>query len=91
MTDDAVRQAGLWENVTELTGPAGTIMAVDTIGLHKGKTPTAGDRLALENEFSTSLFGTLYEIPDFIPTDLTRRRVVSSPYLLQRYAKAVGN
>ena len=90
-TDDAVRQSGLWGNVVELTGPAGTIMAVDTIGLHKGKTPLTGDRLALENEFSTSLFGMDYEHPKFAPTDLTRLRYDSMPWVLQRYKTQVQN
>ncbi len=88
-TDDAVRAAGLWEKVTELTGPAGTLMAVDTIGLHKGKTPTAGDRLALETEFATSLFGMDYERPIFTPTDLVRDRFRQMPWVLQRYRSAV--
>ena len=89
ISDDRVRAAGLWSNVAELTGPAGTIMAVDTIGLHKGKTPISGDRLALENEFSTSLFGMDYELPAFEPTALVRQRFAEMPYLLQRYALAV--
>lgn len=88
-TDDAVRKAGLWDNVTELCGPAGTIMGVDTIGLHKGKTPISGDRLALENEFSTTLFGMDYELPDFEPTPLVRERYAAMPWVLQRYAPAV--
>ena len=91
MTDDAVRAAGLWDNVTELTGPAGTIMAVDTIGLHKGKTPITSDRLALENEFSTSLFGMDYERPTFEPTELVRRRFAQMPYVLQRYSDALAD
>ena len=90
MTDDAVRAAGLWDNVTELHGAAGTIMAVDTIGLHKGKTPITSDRLALENEFSTSLFGMDYERPMFQPTDLVRRRYMAMPWVLQRYSEALS-
>ncbi len=90
LTDDAVRAAGLWENVTELVGPAGTIMAVDTIGLHKGKTPVSSDRLALENEFSTSLFGMDYERPEFTPTDLVRKRYAEMPFVLQRYSTALS-
>lgn len=89
-TDELVREAGLWSNVTELCGPAGTLMAVDTIGLHKGKTPVAGDRLALENEFSTTLFGMDYERPAFMPTDLMRERYAAMPWVLQRYADAVS-
>ena len=88
-TDDAVRQSGLWENVVELTGPAGTLMAVDTIGLHKGKTPLTGDRLALENEFATSLFGADYELPTFSPTQLTRNRFHEMPWIFQRYEASV--
>jgi hypothetical protein len=89
MTDEAVRDAGLWGNVSELTGPAGTIMAVDTIGLHKGKTPITSDRLALENEFSTSLFGMDYEIPSFSATEQTRQRFMAMPWVLQRYSNSL--
>ena len=87
-SDDAVSSAGLGPAVAELTGPAGTLMAVDTIGLHKGKTPRTGDRLALESEFATSLFGADYELPDFTPTALTRERHARMPWVLQRYAHA---
>ena len=89
VTDDSVKKAGLWSDVHELTGPAGTLMAVDTIGLHKGKTPTASDRLALESEFSTSLFGTSYERPEFTPTELMRQRFADMPFVLQRYAASL--
>jgi hypothetical protein len=84
--DDAVRAAGLWGNVSEISGPAGSLMAVDTIGLHKGKTPVAGDRLALEIEFATSLFGAHYERPALAPTTLMRDRFSQMPWVLQRYA-----
>lgn len=84
-TDEAVRSAGLWNNVAEICGPAGSIMAVDTIGLHKGKTPISGDRLALESEYSTSLFGMDYEFPEFPATELTQERIVQMPWVLQRY------
>lgn len=91
MSDEAVTQAGLGANITELHGLAGTIMAVDTIGLHKGKTPVTTDRLALENEFATSLFGMDYEIPEFEPTDLVRKRYAEMPWVLQRYRNSVAN
>ena len=87
ISDEAVRAAGLWGNVIELFGPAGTVMAVDTIGLHKGKTPTAGDRLALESEFSTSLFGNDYERPEFETTELAHQRIQEMPWVLQRYTR----
>ena len=85
LTDEAVREAGLGHEIKELCGPAGTLMAVDTIGLHKGKTPISSDRLALENEFSTSLFGMDYEIPHFTPTELVKERVSQMPWVMQRY------
>jgi hypothetical protein len=40
-----------------VTGPRGTILAEDTRGLHKGKPVAKGDRLVLEFEFSSSMFG----------------------------------
>ena len=87
--DAAIRSAGLWGDVRELTGPAGTIMAVDTIGLHKGKTPISADRLAIENEFATSLFGMDYEQPKFVPSELVRERFAQMPWVLQRYSASV--
>jgi len=90
-SDEAVKAAGLWNEVQEITAPAGTLMAVDTIGLHKGKTPISSDRLALENEYATSLFGVDYEIPAFTPTELTRQRFAAMPWALQRYAKAIND
>lgn len=87
--DASVTALGLWDNVTEITGPAGSLMAVDTIGLHKGKTPLTGDRLALEIEFSTSLFGAAYERPAFTPTELMKSRFADMPWVLQRYASSL--
>ena len=88
-SDEAVKAAGLWNDVQEITAPAGTLMAVDTIGLHKGKTPISSDRLALENEYATSLFGVDYELPAFTPTELTKQRYEAMPWILQRYKHAV--
>jgi hypothetical protein len=45
------------EDFLELTGPAGTIMAVDTRVWHKAKFPTTGERLILEIVCCTSMFG----------------------------------
>ncbi len=89
-SDEAVKTAGLWNEVQEITAPGGTLMAVDTIGLHKGKTPISSDRLALENEYATSLFGMDYEIPEFTPTELTKERYLAMPWILQRYEKAIN-
>ena len=88
-SDEAVKAAGLWNNVHEITAPAGTLLAVDSIGLHKGKTPISSDRLALENEYATSLFGVHYETPSFEPTELTRERYEAMPWVLQRYSQSM--
>ena len=56
--DDEVLAEYPAEDVIELCGPAGTIMAVDTSGLHKGKLPDEGTRLILQFEFATSRYGT---------------------------------
>ena len=45
------------ENILELMGSAGTIMAVDTRGFHKGKTLISGKRLLLQLQFSNAVFG----------------------------------
>jgi hypothetical protein len=45
------------ENIVEINGAAGTIIAVDTRGLHKGKELESGERLIFQIEFTNSLFG----------------------------------
>ncbi len=41
------------ENEIVLTGPAGTILAEDTAGFHKGTTPSKGYRLLLQLQFTS--------------------------------------
>ena len=84
-TDDAVREAGLWDKVVSLSGPAGTMMAVDTVGLHKGLPPQAGDRCVLQVEFATSLFGAPVDYPIFTPSELAASRYQAMPEILQRW------
>jgi len=87
--DELVRQAGIWDRVIELTGPAGTFMAVDTVGLHKGQPPITGDRCVLQVEFATSLFGAPVDYPVFEPSDLSRQRHAAMPEVLQRWYRSV--
>jgi len=86
--DDLVRRAGIWDKVLELTGPAGTLMAVDTVGLHKGQPPLVGDRCVLQVQFATSLFGAPIDYPAFSPSELSRRRYAAMPEILQRWTKS---
>lgn len=44
----------------EIIGSAGTIIAVDTIGYHKGKELTKGDRTIFQIEYANSMFGQNY-------------------------------
>ncbi len=87
-TDDAIREAGLWDRVISLSGPAGTMMAVDTVGLHKGLPPQAGDRCVLQVEFATSLFGAPVDYPMFTPSPLAAERYREKPNILQRWHRA---
>ena len=60
LRDEDVIEAYGSENLVEITGSRGTIVAVDTRGFHKGKVPTNAHRLILELEYSNSLFGGAY-------------------------------
>jgi hypothetical protein len=51
------------EDIIEICGRRGTIIAVDTRGLHKGKPVQVGDRLVFQLEFCSSLFGWEYPNP----------------------------
>ncbi len=48
------------EQMVELCGPRGTIIAVDTRAFHKGKLPETADRLVLQFQLSNGLFGAPY-------------------------------
>jgi hypothetical protein len=87
-TDEAVREAGLWDRVISLTGTAGTFMAVDTVGLHKGTPPGQGDRCVLQVEFATSLFGAPVDYPVFTPSPLAAERYSQMPEILQRWHRS---
>jgi len=70
MTDEEVESAFGRENLLELCGESGTIMAVDTRGLHKGKDLTRDKRLIFQIEFANSMFGQYY--PPFKKPPLPR-------------------
>ena len=86
--DELVRSVGLWDKVISLTAKAGTFMAVDTIGLHKGQPPVEGDRCVLQVEFATSLFGAPIDYPAFEPSELARERYAAMPQILQRWSRS---
>lgn len=56
------------EDIQVFTVPAGTILAEDTRGLHKGTPALKGSRCVLELQFSNSLFGAV--TPSMFKTDM---------------------
>jgi hypothetical protein len=58
--DEEIRRHYPNDRIVEITGSRRTIVAADTRGFHKGKPLTQGDRLILEFELVTSLFGADY-------------------------------
>jgi len=76
--DEEVLEHFAETDVIEHVGPCGTVIAVDTSGLHKGKPPATAERWIFELEFATSRFG-----PGGLPMDI---RVVS-PQLEQQMVR----
>jgi hypothetical protein len=57
VSDEEVARYFKPEDAVELTGQKGTILAVDTTGLHKGKALVKGERLLLQIRFAVNYFG----------------------------------
>lgn len=62
--DREIKQEIKTEDWVEIIGSKGSIIAVDTRGLHKGKPLLEGERLILQFEFTNSLFGAPYQTID---------------------------
>lgn len=59
-TDGEIEAVYGKENMIEICGKRGTIMAVDTRGFHKGKELSKDNRLLFQIEFANSMFGQTY-------------------------------
>jgi hypothetical protein len=70
LTDEEILGHYATDELIELTGPAGTLLAVDTRGFHKGKPLLERDRLIFQIQFSDSLFGQNYP-PVSVPRDIS--------------------
>lgn len=57
ISDEDVAKHFKPEDAVELTGPKGTMLAVDTTGLHKGKALIKGERLLMQIRFAVNYFG----------------------------------
>lgn len=85
--EDIARVYGA-ENVLELCGPKGTVIAVDTLGFHKGKALASGCRLVAQLELSTPLFGKAISEPIKIPRHLDpllTETMATYPWAFERY------
>jgi hypothetical protein len=60
ISDEDIHSHYPQEDIVEICGEAGSIIAVDTRGWHKGKALTAGERLLLQFEYTNSMFGQNY-------------------------------
>lgn len=56
-TDELIESIYGQSNLLEICGKKGTLIAVDTSGIHKGKLLQKDDRLIFQIEFTNSLFG----------------------------------
>lgn len=63
--DDQIEKIYGKDNLLELCGKRGSIMAVDTRGFHKGKDLTKDKRLLFQIQFTNSMFGQSYDKIDY--------------------------
>jgi hypothetical protein len=76
LTDGEILQHYAADDLVELCGPVGTILAVDTRGFHKGKPLENRDRLLFQIQYSDSLFGQNYpvvNVPEQISETTSKR------------------
>jgi hypothetical protein len=85
LTDEEVECHFSAEQIKDFTGSRGTVIIEDTRGLHKGNHLTAGDRLILQFEYCSSLFGgswSTIRTPEVIGQSFDRQRA-ETPVLFQ--------
>lgn len=88
ISDNDIAKAFGPDNIIEIHGKRGTVLAVDTRGFHKGKMPTKGHRLMAQLTFSYPAFsgahGTVEQLDhDVLPDLLSAARSV--PKVFSRY------
>jgi len=84
--DEEIEKAYTPQDIVEVTGKRGTILAVDTSGFHKGKNLKNGDRLLLQFELSNSLFGInseTYPVKKY--SSEFKKAIDAYPYVYQRF------
>ena len=83
--EDAEVLAGCRKPPLEALGAAGTVIAVDTQALHKGKMMEEGSRLMLEIQFATDLLGPPSSELRKEWSATTKRRIEANPRMFQRF------
>lgn len=89
--DEEILKAYKGEDILEIVGKRGTILAVDTSGFHKGKNLSKDDRLLLQFEFTNSLFGvknTFFNIPN--PSRNLVQAMHEFPEVYKRYTTQIS-
>ena len=74
--DEEMMNSFTGDDVVEICGERGTIIAVDTRGFHKGKPLEIGERLILQFEYANSMFGSNYKLLDLEHVNDTFRKTV---------------
>jgi len=83
--DKIIEQIYGKENMLEICGKKGSIIAVDTRGFHKGKDLLNGKRLLFQIQFTNNLFGQSYDSID--------SKIISSKHLnsIERFKHSYNN
>ena len=84
--DDEVRARFPERDLVSIEGPAGTVFAADTSGLHKGLPLADGHRLVVQVEFASGLLGAPYTsvAPSTFAPDV-RRVLEAHPWTYRRF------
>jgi hypothetical protein len=92
ITDTEIASSFGPENIVEIHGKRGTILAVDTRGFHKGKTLTQGHRLMAQLTYSYPTFSGAHGGVERLKNDLVLPQLLSAaralPKVFSRYLQA---
>jgi hypothetical protein len=88
LSDTEITRAYPADDLIEVVGPRGTILAADTTGFHKGIPPVEGHRLMFQIEYANSLFGSEYNRISTDWADDVRETIEREPFAFQRFELA---
>jgi hypothetical protein len=75
------------KDIIEITAPRGTIIVEDTRGFHKAKMPTKGNRLVLQLELASCLFGPPYPKSTITPrTPAIQKSLQQNPQIWSNFS-----